>query len=158
MFRSLPFKIILCAFTMLLLGGVGGFLTSSSLKDWFESIEHPAGRPPNWVFGPVWSALYLMIGISFALIWHYHPQQIGKTCPTLFFLSQLILNLLWTPVFFGLHQLEAALIIIFLMWLFIALTVHEFAKLSKAAATLLIPYLLWVTFAIYLNAAYAWLN
>jgi tryptophan-rich sensory protein len=154
----LPAKILLSALTMLLLGGLGGFLTSSSLKDWFEALEHPPGRPPNWLFGPVWSALYLMIGISFALIWHHHPKQIGKTRPTFFFATQLIFNLLWTPLFFGFHQIAAALITIILMWVFIFLTIREFSKYSKPAAALLIPYLLWVSFATYLNAGYAWLN
>ncbi len=151
-------KIFISALAMLLLGGLGGFLTSSSLKDWFEALEHPPGRPPNWLFGPVWSALYLMTGVSFALIWHHYPGQIGKTRSTFFFVTQLILNLLWTPLFFGLHQIAAALITIILMWIFIVLTIREFAKYSKTAAALLIPYLLWVSFATYLNAGYAWLN
>ena len=99
-----------------------------------------------------------MIGISFAFIWHHHPKQIGKTRPTFFFATQLILNLLWTPLFFGLHQINAALITIILMWVFIFLTIREFSKYSKPAAALLIPYLLWVNFATYLNAGYAWLN
>lgn len=158
MLSFLPSKIILCALSILILGGGGGYLTSPSLKDWFEALEHPPGRPPNWIFGPVWSTLYLMIGSSFALIWHRHPNRIGKNRTTLFFFIQLILNLLWTPLFFGLHQVGTALVVIILMWIFITLTIREFAKLSKFAAYLLIPYLLWVTFATYLNAGYTWLN
>lgn len=158
MFSSFPSKIILCVFSMLILGSAGGFLTSLSLKDWFEGLEHPPGRPPNWVFGPVWSTLYFMIGISFAIIWHRHPNQIGKTWPTLFFIIQLILNFVWTPLFFSFHQIRAALVVIILMWIFITLTIREFKKLSKFAAYLLIPYLLWVTFATYLNSGYVWLN
>lgn len=99
-----------------------------------------------------------MIGTSFAIIWHRHPNQIGRTRLTLFFFIQFIFNLLWTPLFFGFHQIGTALVIIILMWLFITLTIREFKKLSLFAASLLIPYLLWVTFATYLNAAYAWLN
>lgn len=158
MLSSLPSKIILCALSMLILGAAGGFFTSSSLNDWFGALEHPPGRPPNWIFGPVWSTLYLMIGTSFAIIWHRHPNQISKTRAVLFFIIQLILNLLWTPLFFGLHQITTALVVIVLMWTFISLTIHEFRKLSKPAAYLLIPYLLWVTFATYLNAGYTWLN
>nr|MBR9809533.1 tryptophan-rich sensory protein [bacterium] len=151
-------KIILCTLSILILGSAGGFLTSLSLQDWFEELEHPPGHPPNWVFGPVWSALYFMIGTSFAIIWHRHPNQIGRTRLTLFFFIQFIFNLLWTPLFFGFHQIGTALVIIILMWLFITLTIREFKKLSLFAASLLIPYLLWVTFTTYLNAAYAWLN
>lgn len=158
MFSSLPSKIILCVLSMLILGSAGGFLTSSSLKDWFEALEHPPGRPPNWVFGPVWSTLYFMIGMSFAIIWHRHPDQIGNTRLTVFFIIQLILNLVWTPLFFGFHQIGTALVVLISMWIFITLTILEFRKFSKFAAYLFIPYLLWVTFATYLNGGYAWLN
>lgn len=158
MLHSLPAKIILCALVMLGLGGLGSWLTSGSIPNWFADLKHPPGRPPNWIFGPVWSALYLMIGTSFALIWHHDPERIGKTRATYFFSAQLLLNLLWTPAFFGIHQITLALIIIILMWCSIALTILEFRKLSPLAAKLLIPYLLWVSFATYLNAGYAWLN
>ena len=158
MFSSFTPKIILRVLSMLILGSAGGFLTSSSLKDWFEALEHPPGRPPNWVFGPVWSTLYFMIGMSFAIIWHRHPDQIGNTRLTVFFIIQLILNLVWTPLFFGFHQIGTALVVLISMWIFITLTIRELKKLSKFAAYLFIPYLLWVTFATYLNHCYAWPN
>ncbi|MFT6179697.1 MAG: tryptophan-rich sensory protein [Akkermansiaceae bacterium] len=156
--KSLPAKIIVCALTMILLGGIGSIITSGSMNPWYSDLNKPPGTPPNWIFGPVWTTLYILIGISFALIWHHFPDQIGKTRLTFFFFAQLILNLAWSPFFFGAHQITAALVVIILLWIFIALTTSEFAKSSKPAASLLIPYLLWVSYATYLNAAYAFLN
>ncbi len=158
MLRSLPAKIILCALAMLFLGGLGAAITSGSIPNWYATLTRPPGTPPNWVFGPVWSVLYAMIGISFALIWHHHPSRIGKTRLTFLFVIQLLLNLAWSPVFFGAHQLVAALVIIILLWIFILMTIREFSRFSKPAASLLIPYLLWVSYATYLNAGYAVLN
>ena len=156
MLRSLPAKIIFCIVVMELLGGLGAFLTSGSIPSWYSTLVRPPGTPPNWIFGPVWSALYAMIGISFALIWH--QGSLGKNRLTQLFFVQLILSLVWTPVFFGAHLIVPALIVIILMWIFIALTIRAFAKVSKPAAYLLIPYLLWVSYATYLNAGYAVLN
>ena len=141
---------------MATLGGLGGLVTASSIQSWFAILNHPPGRPPNWVFGPVWTVLYLMIGASFALIWH--RRKLGWNKPTLFFSAQLLFNLSWTPVFFGLHQIGIALVIIILMSIFIVLTIRELLKFSKPTALLLVPYLLWVSFATYLNAGYALLN
>ncbi|YCM46183.1 TspO/MBR family protein [Verrucomicrobiaceae bacterium 227] len=156
MFRSLLAKIILCIVVMELLGGLGTFLTAGSIPSWYATLSQPPGTPPNEVFGPVWSILYAMIGTSFALIWH--QGALGKNQLTLLFFAQLFLNLIWTPIFFGAHLLIPALIVILLMGLFIALTIRAFAKNSKPAAWLLVPYLLWVSYATYLNAGYAFLN
>jgi tryptophan-rich sensory protein len=143
---------------MLILGGLGGWITSGSISTWYATLNHPPGKPPNEIFGPVWSALYLMIGISFALVWHHRTLQPGKPRPFQVFGLQLFLNLAWTPIFFGLHQIGLALVFILLLWGAIILTIREFAGISKPAAALLVPYLLWVSYATYLNAGYAWLN
>lgn len=156
--RSLPAKLTLCILTMLLLGGLGAFFTSSSINDWYRTLARPPGTPPSWVFAPVWSTLYAMIGISAAVIWHHHPQRIGKTLPTFLFVIQLLLNLAWSPVFFGMHEIKLALLIILFLWIFILLTIMEFSRFSKPAAALLIPYLLWVSYATYLNIGYSFLN
>lgn len=158
MFRSLLAKIILCVVVMEILGGLGAFVTSGSVNTWYATLTEPPGTPPNWIFGPVWTTLYALIGISFAFIWHDHPRSLGKTLLTFFFVVQLVLNLLWTPVFFGAHLLGPALVVIVAMLIFILLTIREFAKHSKLAAYLLVPYLLWVSYATYLNAGYAFLN
>jgi len=156
--RSLPAKIILCIIVMEILGGLGAFLTSSSIPSWYSTLTRPPGTPPNWLFGPVWTTLYAMIGISFALVWHRSPESIGKTKPTSLFFTQLGLNLLWTPVFFGAQHPEAALLVIVALWIFIFLTIREFKKITLASGYLLVPYLLWVSYATYLNAGYAILN
>ena len=154
--NSLPAKIILSIIVMEILGGLGAFVTTGSITDWYSTLTRPPGTPPNWIFGPVWSALYAMIGISFALVWH--QGGLGKNRLTFLFVTQLILNLAWTPIFFGAHHIVPALIVIVLMWIFIALTIRAFSKQSRAAAYLLVPYLIWVSYATYLNAGYAFLN
>ena len=154
--RSLPVKIILSALAMLILGGLGSVVTSSSIASWYVTLDRPPGTPPNWLFGPVWSVLYILIGVSFALVWH--RGKVGKNHITFLFFAQLILNLGWSPVFFGAHQITLALVVILLMWAFIVLTIRAFAQVSKPAAWLLIPYLIWVSYATYLNAGYAYLN
>ena len=156
--RSLPAKIILCIFVMENLGGLGAFLTAGSIPSWYSSLVRPPGSPPNWVFGPVWTTLYAMIGISFALVWHRRPESIGKTKATFLFFTQLFFNLLWTPVFFGARQPGIALIVTIALWGFIFLTIREFRKIHPPSAYLLVPYLLWVSYATCLNAGYAYLN
>ncbi|MGJ8695748.1 MAG: TspO/MBR family protein [Verrucomicrobiaceae bacterium] len=158
MASSLVVKSVVCVILMQLLGGLGAFLTTSSIDTWYADLISPPGTPPNWVFGPVWTTLYAMIGVSFALLWHRHPAQLGRTRPTFLFFTQLLLNLVWTPAFFGAHLIEVALVIIVLLWIFIILTIREFKRFSKPAALLLVPYLLWVSYATYLNAGYAILN
>ena len=158
MLHSFPAKITLSAFIMIFIGGLGGIVTASSIDSWYSTLNKPPGTPPNWLFGPVWTTLYLLIGIAFALIWHQHQAQLGKTRLTLFFALQLILNLAWTPVFFGARQITAALVVIILLWISILFTIRELAKFSKTAALLLVPYLLWVSYASYLNAGYTFLN
>lgn len=154
--RSLPVKIILSAVVMLILGGLGSYFTSSSIASWYVTLDRPPGTPPNWLFGPVWSVLYILIGVSFALAWH--RGKIGNNRITFLFFAQLILNRAWSPVFFGAHQITRALVVILLMWVFIVLTIRAFAQVSKPAAWLLAPYLIWVSYATYLNAGYAYLN
>jgi len=156
--NSLSAKIILCVIVMETLGGLGAALTVNSIPSWYSTLVRPPGTPPNWLFGPVWTTLYAMIGVSFALIWHRHPKSLGHTKLTYMFTLQLLLNLLWTPVFFGANQIKIALVVIVLMWIAILLTIREFQKRSLLAAALLIPYLLWVSYATYLSAGYAFLN
>jgi len=156
--RSLPAKIILCILAMQILGGLGAFFTSNSISSWYATLTRPPGTPPNWIFGPVWSTLYVLIGISFALIWHTPNPRASFQRYLTTFSFQLILNLLWTPVFFGAHQITAALLVIITLLILIVLTIRLSARHSKPAAYLLIPYLLWVSYATYLNAGYALLN
>ncbi|MCA8936575.1 MAG: tryptophan-rich sensory protein [Planctomycetes bacterium] len=122
--------------------------------DWYRQLEKPFFNPPNWIFGPVWTTLYLLMGISAWLVW----RRGSSGWALKLFIVQLALNALWTPVFFGLHALGAALIVIVAMWLAILATIIAFWKLSRPGAAMLIPYLLWVSFATLLNASLWWLN
>lgn len=156
---SLFSKIVVCAVVIVFLGGMMSYVFSlRSDESWYAALEHPAGTPPRWVFGPVWTALYTLMGASIAFIWHDFPAEFGTSRLTFFFVLQLLLNLAWTPIYFGAQQIGIALITIILLWLAIVLTIREFFKYSRTAAWLLVPYFLWVTYATYLNAGYAWLN
>ncbi|MEK7953362.1 TspO/MBR family protein [Luteolibacter soli] len=151
-------KIVLCILAAEILGGLGGFITASSIGSWYAALERPPGTPPNAIFGPVWTVLYAMMGIAFALIWHRAPSDSAKRRALTAFFVQLALNLAWTPVFFGAHQLAAALVIIVLLIIAIMVTIARFRRLDRLAAALLVPYLLWVCYATYLNAGFMILN
>jgi len=133
--------------------GVGAmFMNEGSLSTWYAQLEKPAITPPGWVFGPVWTILYLMMSVSVFLIWNKgldHPKvklAIGL------FLIQLVLNAAWTPIFFGANLILAALIDIIVLFIAILATLLVFKKISFPASILLVPYLLWVGYASILNA------
>ena len=135
----------------------GSYFTFSSISGWYAHLIKPSFSPPNWIFGPVWTVLYLMMAISFYLIWE--KNNLNKVCrPAKLFLMQLLLNFFWSLLFFGLHQPFLAFVDIFLLWIFILLTILEFKKRSKTAGYLLIPYLIWVSFASILNLSIVLLN
>lgn len=125
--------------------------------DWFDTLNKPFLSPPNWVFAPVWTILYIMIFISFILFLKGSKNQ-KRDIPLIFFLTQLILNFLWTPVFFGMEKIGLALAIIVFMWIFLLLTIISFFRFSKMASLLLVPYLFWSSFAAYLNFGFFVLN
>lgn len=143
-------------------GGVGAVFTIEGLKDWYPSLQKPAFNPPNGVFGPVWTTLYLLMGIAEYLV----SRQVGPDPQTAalvrraqgLFALQLSLNVGWSFLFFKLRSPLAALIELLALWVAIALTIATFARLSRLAAGLLVPYLLWTTFAGVLNGAIWWLN
>lgn len=151
-------KILLCIVVAEVFGSFGGLLTASSIKDWYAALTKPPGTPPNWLFGPVWTILYAMMGTAFALIWHRGEKGLQKRRAFTIFALQLILNLAWTPVFFGAHQLGPALIVISLLLCGILATILAFRPIDRLASILLIPYLCWVSYATYLNAGYWFLN
>lgn len=156
--KSLFLKIVLCVICMEILGVLGAIVTVGSIDTWYSTLTKPPGTPPNWLFGPVWSVLYALIGISLAIIWHRADDSATRSACFKVFMVQLVLNLAWTPVFFGAHQMAAALFIIVAMLFFIVLTILHFRKVSVSAAMLLVPYLIWVSYATYLNAGYLVLN
>lgn len=143
--------VILC----LGISGIAGYVTAGSVHSWFVTLHKPSFNPPSWVFGPVWTVLYIMIGLAGARIWRVRQQH-----PRLFaiFLLQLLLNFAWSFLFFGSHNIFAALVNIVLLWLSILIIILISRKIDKPAAWLLTPYLLWVTFASVLNVALWILN
>jgi len=151
-------KSILCVLVVMILGAAGGILTAGSIQGWYAGLAKPPGTPPNAVFGPVWSVLYLMMGLSFARIWHLANPGPAKRRALLLFAAQLILNLAWTPLFFGAHLLGTSLVEIVALWLLILLTLPFFRRLDAVAGWMLLPYLLWAGYATYLNAGFWWLN
>jgi benzodiazapine receptor len=125
--------------------------------DWYAALKKPAWNPPGWMFGPVWSALYMMMAVAAWLVWQ-RGGFAAQRRPLGFFLAQLALNALWTPLFFGLHQPGVAFAEIVLLWLAIAWTIVAFWPLHRVAAGLLVPYLAWVSFAAVLNGTLWRLN
>ncbi|KKS94796.1 MAG: Tryptophan-rich sensory protein [Microgenomates group bacterium GW2011_GWC1_43_13] len=142
----------------LVAGGLGTIFTISSIPTWYATLNKPFFSPPNYLFGPVWTILYILMGVSLALIWQKGIKK--KTVRDAMFLFgiQLLLNALWSPVFFGAKNLFLALIIIVLMWIFILKTILAFAKIDKTASYLLYPYIAWVSFATILNFSVWFLN
>lgn len=139
-----------------LAGLLGSAFTISQITTWYATLAKPSFSPPDWIFGPVWAALYLMMGISLYLVWNKGLEK-NKTAITAFGI-QLALNILWTALFFWLHSPRLAFIEIIALWLAIMVTIVMFYKISKAAAGLMLPYILWVTFAAALNFSIAALN
>ncbi len=139
-------------------GIIGSAFTIPSIPTWYAGLAKPVLNPPSWVFGPVWTTLYALMGIGAFLVWRRGVQRREVKVALAIFAGQLVLNTLWSMIFFGLHAPGAAFVEIVLLWLAILATVIAFARVSKTAAWLLAPYLLWVSFASYLNFAIWMLN
>jgi benzodiazapine receptor len=151
-------KLIISILVCHLAGFIGSFATSSSVNTWYATLTKPSFNPPNWLFAPVWLALYTLMGISLYLLWIKLKKKKQIKSLIIFFFFSLLLNTIWSPVFFGFHNLGLALAIIFLLWLTILAMIYTFYEHSKWASILLIPYLLWVSFAGILNLALWYLN
>jgi benzodiazapine receptor len=134
-----------------LVGISAGLVTAQGTRDWYPLLAKPAFTPPSWLFAPVWTALYLMMGIACYLVWKRGTAQPGVRVALVAFGTQLALNWLWSILFFGLRSPLAGLIDIVLLFVLIALTVRLFRAVSRPAALLLLPYLMWVGFATVLN-------
>jgi tryptophan-rich sensory protein len=144
-------KIILTVAVCLLVGFLSSFVTQSSVNDWYLTLNKPSFNPPNWIFAPVWSVLYLMMGIAAGVVWGKGFHHIWVKTALYHFGFQLLLNALWSMVFFGLKNILAALFIIIALLIAIGLTIKWFNVVSKKAALLMVPYLIWVCFATILN-------
>ncbi|HUC02105.1 MAG TPA: TspO/MBR family protein [Candidatus Paceibacterota bacterium] len=144
-------KLIIAVVVSEAAGVIGSIFTVSAIPIWYATLAKPALNPPAWIFGPVWTTLYLLMGIAAFLVWRKGWNSKGVKAALSLFAIQLILNALWSIIFFGLHSPAWALIEIIAMWIVIVATITAFSKISRSAAWLLAPYILWVSFALYLN-------
>jgi tryptophan-rich sensory protein len=157
MSRSNIIKLVLSLILPLSVGAVAGMFTSQAVPTWYATLNRPSFNPPNWVFGPVWTTLYILLGISFFLIWEENSSK-RRNMAILVFSIQMLLNFSWSFLFFYFNLIGFALIEIILLWISIAAMIYLFYKIKPFAAYLNIPYLLWVSFATILNAGYYFLN
>lgn len=144
------FKFLLSLFLPFLAGGLGSVATTPAIPTWYATLNKPIWQPPNWLFGPVWTTLYILMGISFFLIIKNKSLKEVKNAIVIF-VTQLVLNALWSIVFFGMQNIGGALGVIAILWVFIIVNISVFYRLNKVAGVLLLPYLLWVSFASFLN-------
>ena len=144
-------KLFISILVPFLVGAVAGLFTSSGVNGWYAVANKPWFNPPNWIFAPVWTLLYIMMGIAFFLVWKASADKNVKQTAMIMFSIQLILNFFWSFIFFKLQQPGWAFAEIILMWVMILLTILWFGKISAMAAWLLVPYICWVSFATVLN-------
>ena len=143
---------------IVLLGFLSGKVANSGYGNrWFDALIKPAAMPPGWAFGVAWTILYVLMALAFAMVLHARGAR-GRGVAILFFLVQLALNLLWSPLFFRAHQVDNALGLILLLFILAAVTAWLFWRIRRAAGLLLLPYLAWLAFASYLNYEIGRLN
>ena len=155
-------KGIIAVISCLLVGIISGFATRSSIETWYPTLIKPIFNPPNWLFAPVWIILYVLLGLSVAIIWSRpgksRNSKLQQKNAITIFVIQMIFNALWPFLFFGLCNPFLAFIEIVLLWLLIFETIKVFKKLDIQASKLLYPYLIWVSFAVILNGSIWYLN
>ncbi len=139
-------------------GAIGALFTRRSIPGWYQNIKKPFFNPPDWIFAPVWTTLFALMGIAAYLIWRKGLHTSGVKNAMAIFLLQLLLNILWSALFFGCRSIGGALVVIVLLWLAILWTMVTFFSLSMAAFLLIGPYIIWVSFAVILNIALLVLN
>jgi len=137
---------------------IGSLATYPNISSWYSTLAKPSFSPPNWVFGPVWTLLYFLMAVSLFLVVRKGMNAKGVFPAAANFGVQLVLNVLWSVVFFGMHMPLAAFIVIAALWLSILSTIKDFNAISRNAALLLVPYILWVSFAAFLNLTVAMIN
>jgi benzodiazapine receptor len=151
--------VFLCSILLpLVIGFIGSLATRPMITTWYAALQKPFFSPPNWLFGPVWTLLYIMMGVAAYLVWRRGFERPEVKGALGLYVMQLILNCAWSLVFFGLKSPLGGLIVIVALWVLIYLTMRRFFKISQPAGWLLLPYLLWVSFATVLNLALLMLN
>jgi len=143
---KLGISIVLCQ----LVGFLGSLFTTPAIPTWYKTLRKPFFTPPNWIFSPVWISLFILMGISLFMVWRRQDHPRFKTA-LIFFFVQLILNVFWSAAFFGLRSPLLGLIDIVLLWVAILLTIKHCLRVQRMAGLLLLPYILWVSFAVALN-------
>jgi len=151
-------KLIIAILVPLAVGGISGFFTASGVDGWYAAVQKPTFNPPNWLFGPVWTLLYILMGISLYLIWKQPETTPYRNTAITIFVIQMVLNFCWSFIFFKLQEPGYAFAEIVLMWLSILLMIIYFIKVNPVAGYLQIPYLCWVSFASVLNYSIWQLN
>jgi tryptophan-rich sensory protein len=137
--------------TPLVVGGISGLLTSDAIRGWYRTLERPDWNPPDWVFGPVWTTLYAMMGVALVKVVRSEARRDERSLALALFAIQLVLNFGWSWIFFVQHDLGLAFAEIVVLWLAIAATAGAFARVRPTAGALLLPYLGWVSFAMVLS-------
>lgn len=150
-------RLLICIMLPLIVGGVSGIATADAIPGWYQTLNKPFFNPPNWLFGPVWTTLYMLMGISLYQIVSLPKSEMRNKAIQIFCL-QLILNFSWSFLFFYFHNPAISLIEIIALWVCILWMIRVFKNLKPAAAYLNVPYLFWVSFASILNGGYVWLN
>ncbi len=149
-------KFVISILVSFLAGAIGSIFTTPAIRDWYPTLVKPGFNPPNWLFAPAWTVLYILMGIALYLVWISSREN--KKIAYIVFFVQLALNALWSYIFFGAHELGWAFFEIVVLWLAILGTIIAFNRILKPAAYLLIPYILWVIFAAVLNYSVWHLN
>ncbi len=155
--REVP-RLIASILIVFFSGAVGSLATFPEITTWYAALAKPAWTPPNEWFGPIWTTLYILIGISLFLVWRQGWDRRDVRFAIGIFAVQLVLNILWSLVFFGLHSILGGFIVIFLLWIAILANMVAFYVLSKPAGLLFVPYIIWVSIASYLNYSVMLLN
>ncbi|AIS31676.1 TspO/MBR family protein [Methanobacterium formicicum] len=155
--REVP-RLIASILIVFFSGAVGSLATFPEITTWYAALAKPAWTPPNEWFGPIWTTLYILIGIALFLVWRQGWDRRDVRFAIGIFAVQLVLNILWSLVFFGLHSILGGFIIIFLLWIAILANMVAFYVLSKPAGLLFVPYIIWVSIASYLNYSVMLLN
>lgn len=148
---SNTFKLIISIVICQLAGLIGSLFTMSKIPTWYMTLNKPELAPPNWLFGPVWTTLFVLMGIALYMVWKQGTDKKDVKIALYVFGTQLILNVLWSIIFFGIENTGAAFIEIISLWISILLSIIYFYKVNKVASYLLLPYIAWVSFASYLN-------
>ena len=144
---KLVISIIICQ----IVGLMGSFFTMPAIDSWYQTINKPIFTPPNWVFAPVWVVMFLLMGVALFFIWDKESKNGEKKAAIVVFVFQFILNILWSFIFFTLKSPIGAFVEIMALWIMVLFTIITFSKVSKTAGYLLLPYIIWVSFAAFLN-------